>query len=394
MRSTDWGALIVLVVVVALLVLAGLSFNKSDLTPFTMCLATLLAWVIYVGLTSFYRITPDRMLASVFIGTMKETYVNGQFAKVKKEIDGDEISIAELEGKRGLFGWDIVILLYPLWYGVYFPTTVVKLIIHATTVYLKEYKEGDDIKSPGVPVRVDTTILFRLTPILDEFVQAINVLSRGVYDLAHETEIRDNLWETGDEKNSRYVYSSPRIAQLVLDTVSETVLHAVRSVASQYYTWKEVSPEKTGEDIRDIKGSIPYFRDNVLQNLAERQSVFCQAGMLKPLEPVSTNRRDGRRVALGPAVLSFDLRVEDVTPEEERFRQALHEPMIADLQADADRLRGVGEGERLKEKAARSGVSPDVIIQSETLQGVKEVKVIGAGDTITDLVKRFLGGGK
>lgn len=370
MRSTDWGALVVITVAVFLATASGVSFVSADVSWGVFWLMILGIWVAYVGLTSFYRIPPDKMLATVFIGTMQEVCVNGNFPR-------------ERGGERGLWGMDVVLLPYPLWYGVFFPTTMVKLIIHATTVYLKECKSGDDIKSPGVPVRVDVTILLRLAPNLGQFAQAINVLSRGEYDLAHETTIRDNLWKAGDEENDRHEYSSPRLAQLVLDSVSETVWHSVRSVASENYTWKELAGEGQDNVPFDIKGSIPQFAQDVKKNLGQEGSVFLEAGIL---------RAEGEEVYRGPSVVSFDLRVADVSPEDKRFREALHEPMIADLERDADRLRGIGEGDRLAQKAGRSNVAPETIVQSETLQNVNEVKLFGAGDKLTDLVKKLLGG--
>jgi len=399
MRNTALSALIVLVIAVVLITVAGIAFATSGVAAGIFWLAILVIWVAYVGLTSFYKIPPDKMLTSFLLGTSQETYVNGRFVQVEKRMsDGRMMTMEEMGGRRGLFNLDVVILLYPIWYGVYFPTTLVKLIIHATTVYLKEHKEADVIKSPGVPVRVKVIILFRLTPDLGGFVQTINVLSRGLYDLAHEVEIRDNLWSPNDANNDRYVYMSPRLAQVVQDAVVETVLHSVRSIASQKYTWKEVGREGGDENkevgreggdenvVFDIKGSIPRFRNEVLQDLAEPQSVFCQAGILEP-------RRGGKndKVALGPAVLSFDLRVEDVAPENPQFLEALSKPMIADLEAEADKLRGGGEGQRLKEKAEISGVSAEELYRGEVVQKVDNVSVYGAGESITDLVKGFLG---
>lgn len=387
MRSTDLSVLIVLAVAAILLSIAVIAFAEGSVVSGILWLVALAAWVAYVGLTSFHWIPPDKMLLSFQLGTAKEVYVNGNFPK-------------DLGGKLGLFKQDIVILLYPIWYKVYFPTTVVKLVIHTTRVYLKEHRDGDKIKSPGVPVRVDVTILFRLKPEgLGNFIQAINVLSRGTHDLAHDVEIRDNLWEPDGDDNSKYVYRSSRMAQIVLDSVSETVLHAVRSVASQFYTWKEVAAKEEAKEeagkgekdeeraTRDIKGSIPHFRGRVLQDLATKESVFCQAGMLEPF-----TKQEGDKVKLGPAVLSFDLRVEDISPENEAFLQALHAPMIADLEADAARQRGEGEGERLKRKSQATGIPADELYRGEVVQGVDEVRLYGAGDNVTDLVKKFLGG--
>lgn len=383
MRNTEVSLLIAVVVSAVLALLARAAYVLGDGAASALWGAALVAWLIFVGVTSVYRITGDKFLVSFLFGTMQETYVSGT-ANVPEL---RRLGVQPRCCQRGLLQTDILVLLWPLWHGKYFPMTVVKIVIHATTVYTKQIMPD----APSMPVRVDVTLLFRLSPNIQRFIQAINVLSDGS-DLAQEATVCDNLWRAGDANRGEHEHKAPRLAEIVQEAVLETVLQSVRTVAGEHYTWDDVQSKYP--NVRDIKSAVPEFQDRIKYDLADREgSMFRQAGLLgKPaVRPRNDEPPPADEVPLGEAALSFDLRIEDVRPEDPNMLTALGRPMAEKLEAEAQKRKGEGEGDRIKEKAVRAGVDPDEIWRGEVVQNVDQVNVYTAGDSITDILKKLFG---
>ncbi|PIT98073.1 MAG: hypothetical protein COT71_02595 [Candidatus Andersenbacteria bacterium CG10_big_fil_rev_8_21_14_0_10_54_11] len=426
MNGNQISAMIVAGVALVLGAVSLITFLSGSIPVASITAGLLVVWVAYVALTSTWILRSDTMLLSFFISDIRVLYVTGAAWYERDENGVYVYRLAPAEGhplysSRGLFGTNVVLLLYPFLKGVYFPMTVVTLHLHGPTVFTREYltspdDEADIVQdlrgeSPSLPVNVTVTIQFRLSPDLVSFVQAINVLSE-THDLAEEVKIRDNLWSPEQDDLDVHTYTSPCLAGIIQSAVKAMALQAIRSVAGEMYTWDPILYRDGREFIRDIKSSLPQFADLIRAELArDRNGVFVQAGMLAQLTPEMQAQLDALYetrdrqhpaeaildVAPGRSLISFDVRIDDVQPvqpEPGSVLEALTRPMIAKLTAEADKRQGIGKGDRLREIAARSRQvsGGDEIYRGEVLKEMNEVNLFGAGDTLTDLVRPFFQG--
>lgn len=332
------------------------------MSPVVMLCSIVLFWavvffvILWIIFTSLYVIPADKMLMSLFIGTYRGVYVPGTYVQSHGGLRKD--------ARRGNvpFFRDIVILLWPFWRGVYFPRTNVVLRYHAGQVYTKD----------GIPVVMDSTIVFELDAHLREFIEEFNVLGRGD-DLALEEKIdypyQKNL-ETGTTEMRQY--TSPCLARVVLDDTTDLVHEVLRKVAAGY-SWEK------------LRSKIKDFEQKVRLELAAPESRFAKAGMLR-----LTQNAAGRNVdAFGPAVRDqgIDINFEDVMPADEEFRKSLSAP-------ETGKNQGQGEGNRIQEITTRTGLSSTEVIRNETVRQVNELNVIAAGDTFSAVVGGLLVGRK
>ncbi len=385
MRNTEISMYIVIAITMYMSFMAKTAFAASDgATGLTWVIATV-AWLAYVAMTSCYKVPADKMLASWFFGTSGATFVNGDYAKQKKMVDGKSVGMTgpEMKGGRGLFGTDFVILLRPFWSGTWFPTTAVKMVIPVVKVFLKKaVDQGGKTISHSILVRVNVVILFTLSPNLNSLFGAINVLSRRENDLARDTEIRTLLWNPNDNDNDNHenAYHNPLLAQLCLDALGETVLQAVRAVAGERYIWEDMHGAGDDDATPDLKGAISDFQCEIEEKLARSDSMFNRAGILQ--------EADDQAGRLGESLLFFSLRVESVVPESLDLLEALSAPTIAHMEAVAEKTRGEGEGDRLKEIAKRSGVSTNEALRADVL-GKANNLTVGSLGGVGDLIESF-----
>jgi hypothetical protein len=304
----------------------------------------------YLAFTSVYVIPPDKMLVSILFGTYRCTYVSGTYARNVPTLPAGII--------RGLFGLDLVILLWPIWRGIYFPTTTVVLRYHAARIYTKD----------GIPVNMDATIVFQLGPPLADFIETFNVFGHGD-DLAREEDIEylvDRKPDTGEVMSKSY--RNPCLAQVILNSTDNLVLETLRRVASSR-KWEE------------IRKDIPLFERDVKYELAAPESAFIASGMLE-------RRLDDTLNAYpGPSVRAdrIDVVFEDVTPINQDFFDSLSAPATG-------KNRGIGEGNRIKETAKLAKISGKELVRNETARQADELNIIAAGDTLTAVVGGLIAG--
>lgn len=312
--------------------------------------------VIYVVLTSVYVLPADKMLLSLFLGDYRGVYVPSAYLTAHGGLLKKDARRGSIPGFE-----DIVILLWPFWNGIFFPRTNVVLRYHASQVYSED----------GIPVIINITIVFELDPSLREFIEEFNVLGKGA-DLAQEDRIefpykRD--LESGTMEMRQY--TSPCLAQVVLDDTTDLVHEVVRKVAAQY-PWAK------------LRSEIKNFEETVRRELAAPESRFAKAGMLcLPIHAA------GPASTFGPTVREhgIDINIEDVVPVDADFLKSLSAPATG-------KNRGREEGNRIKAIQARTGLSGEEVMRNETVRQAAELNIIAAGDTLSAVVGGLITGRK
>ncbi len=379
------------VIALAAMVLIGVSIARlpSDSSLWGIVQAGLFLGfcvLIYLGLTSVYIIPTDKMMASIFLGTWRTTYLSGTAAD-RKDVRGTKfIDYVDDNGNRvahqGLFGSDIVILLYPLWTVRLFPLTENVGIVHVSRVYTKHVPP----ESPEVPALVDVTITWELSPYLKPLIQTFPVIGDGPYDLGRKCKLHDNQWDRDDEKNHKHEYDSTPLAGLVMNVIGNDIVHKVRTVGANYQ-W-------IGGGTKNIKSEKHSYEKELLAALFEPDAAIVRGGLLGEItDPADPSKK---RIGAGKAASSFDVIIEDVAVEDPEVSKALGKPLIAAMEAQAETTRGEGKGRYYAKIEAESGIKARDAAMLETLdksQGDLNVWTAGPGGLLQHL-NRILGGKK
>lgn len=307
---------------------------------------------VYLLVTSIRIMSPDKIMASVFLGSYQGTHVSRRYYARHRHSP-------HFEGRRAWWGLDIIILPWPIWRTVFLPATNLVLRHHGTRIYTKN----------NVPIRLDVTISFNLGTNLEPFIEAFNVFGKG-RDLAYDMDVQypyNRDPETGEERYR--TYRSSCLAQLLLNDLLDVIDEAVRHVASQ-------------STFTALKGDIPTFETSVRYRLATPESRFSIGGLLERLpDPDQQDAVTGASLQAG----TFDINITNLEPEDENYRQSLPAP-------EAGRLRGQGEGNRIRETSKRAKITGRELVRNETLREVDEVVVIAAPDSLSAAVGGLLAG--
>lgn len=325
-----FGDLLVLLFVISLAVGVAAVAN-GYLSPYPL-IALVLAVMLNVLVTSVYIIPNNRYLVSFLISTHRATYLSGTTAK-RRDVQGTRfIDYVDEDGKpiafRGLLGFDVVILLYPIWRVRLAPVTENVGIVHVARTYTKD----------EVPTLVDVTLTWGLSPDLGPFMQTFPVLD-GPYDLGKVCWIRDNLWDPEDPKRYLHEYEGSELARIVMGVINNDVQHKVRTAGASYY-WTGTPNIKS-----DKKDFEQEFKDDLCK---EKNAAIRRGEMLVP--DAAGHAVPGRSVA------SLDVNFEDVDVQDSDVRKALGLPLIAAMEAQADAKRGEGRGEHYKNLAKKSKI--------------------------------------
>ncbi|MEX1111972.1 MAG: hypothetical protein WEC84_00770 [Candidatus Andersenbacteria bacterium] len=319
-------------------------------------LAVFVLVTIYVAATSVWIVPADKYLVSFFLRDYSKVYAPQDYLKQQPRMDWKGAT-------SGWFGSNVVILLYPLWEGIYFPTTTIVLQYHAARIYTKD----------GVPIFVSCTLIIQLDPKLDNFVRVFNVFGKG-YDLAREERISyriDRDQETGEIKEAKYDKPTPCIAGTMLASTQDLLLETIRRTASTM-TWK------------DISGNIPKFEHRIRYALADPNSAFARAEILV------RQPGDDENAYEGPAAQrnGVDITIPDVTPMDKDFLNSLAIPEI-------EKRKGEGEANRInaiREQVVKPGGRE--VFRNETLRAIDSVDIFATNESANAIIGRLLQGSK
>lgn len=325
-----------------------LAIREKDPLFIPIWWAALVSFLIYVMFTSVHILDTDEMLRSRFLGTLLRTYVTGTYAEIK---DRKGKTMGEYpQAEPGLFGLDIVLLLYPFWRGEKWPTLTARLRIHSQDAFAKD----------NVPVSLDTTLLLSLTPDVSRLTVRVTGQDDTI-DLTEECEIKDNLWT--QEKPTEHVHEANRLSEILLNRFQNTVLEAMRLVASEF-------------TFQELRGDLKRFEKRVLEYLSRPESILSQAGIL---DETDLN-------LLGTAAAAVDFNVERLSVDPD-LRTAMSKPATARLELEAAKLAGKGEGERLKEMSRESGITAEDLYRGEVLKKVGALDVVVVDDNAASVVQ-------
>ncbi len=218
MKNTTVSFVIICVIGAFLVFGASIDFNRDEDLLGAVWIASLVVFLLYVWFTSVFVMRPDHMIPSFFLGTFQGTYVSGTFVNKRNKYDQ---TMLQCGGQRGLFGTDIVLLLWPLYRGVIFPTGAITVYVHAK-VFTKNTAD-----SPSVPVHIDFALVFGLTPNLSDFFTVFDVLSYECnlaetvpVEYTLELDSSEEEGEGGKKKKGALTakYNDLRIAQVIIDS--------------------------------------------------------------------------------------------------------------------------------------------------------------------------------
>lgn len=345
----------------------------------TMCI---MAGLLYIVLrSSVFIIRTDRMVASYLLGgTYQATYISGSTAT---QTDRYGTQMTNIPGsRRGLFGLDFVVLLFPIWRGIILPTGEVIVRVHATRAYTKDVGS----RAPSVPAKIDSTIIFRLKPNVVSFIRAFQVLEAPLasgswwklwqwqfrLDLTERCQVKYPIdYDPATKQVVTREYRGMRIAQVILDTAESTILEAIRVTASGF-TWGK---NDAGE--LDILGNRPEFEQCVKERLGVWESAFSQAGMVT---------EDGTE---GISVQSLDINFEDIDVMADDVRQALGQPKIAALRAEAAESearatarRGEGAGRAMENIRVHAQLTPGQALDMQVSENLGQQFAKTGGDLL------------
>jgi hypothetical protein len=319
----------------------------------------LVMFIAYVSITSVYILDMDVMLIGKLLGTYLCTYLNGTFAKESKDRDGKKMGDYP-RARPGLFGFDIVFLLFPIWRGVLVPTSSLVLRVHASRSFTKD----------KIPLRIDTTVVISLAPDLALLFVRIPLL-RDELNLAEPCEVKDNMWNEKEPKE--HVRPGTRLTEILLRQSENTILEAVRVTASAY-------------SFEELRGQLRKFEDEVMLYLSRPESILSQAGLLNP---------DNKPHYLGLGSAAIDCNVEELLPDDELLA-AMSKPEIARLEAEAKvttgKADGKAEGQRIAEIVIATGLDKEMVFAGDVLNNMKgNTTLFAAGETATDVAATLLG---
>jgi len=331
------------------------------MSPLEILIVLSVVVVAYVAFTSVYSLDPDSMLLVYSrFSTYHRVYVSGTFSKRYAEDHAGRMPWHDEPSKvaPGLFGWDITLLLWPIYRVVKFPATSIKLRYRASDLYTKN----------DVPVLVDSTVRFKPGFDLLRFVDAIDVYGEG-YDLSRRLPVSFIVYT--DKENgapATQEYDGCVLAQILLRYTQELLHEAVRRAASQLTFVELVGDYGT-----------QHLEEQVKLRLTEPESIFVDAGILARQTDVLTGKTTVNR---GVAARAFDFQIEEVSHTDEAFGAELTAP-------ERGRLRGEG----INNTASRAGLTPAQVLQGDVLTKAKELSINNFGGSVLENVQGLIGKG-
>jgi hypothetical protein len=321
-----------------------------------------------------------------------------------------------LSRKRfGRTSLNIIILPWPLFFVVRFTTTNNKVMLHAGDIYTKTvegfYYRVNLHADPTMWVRFLT--LRHMMPAIEKstlvpmwnvrlFIDLTKACDIPIYGLsptpAEQTEVRD--------QHTRHTYKDTYLALILMHTVQEAFLEALRKAAS-YFTWDG------DEDIAKDKPLIGFM---ILYIMATDEGVLPQAKVLeRPYQfrhiPSSDLKNRLKRLSEGNAlrrpqftpndltgasVLSVEVVVEgltfakfaDDTPD---AAKAVNAPFVAAQDRRSEAERGRGRAAAAKAIRDELGVDPDVALIAERIDKDVPLSVNMLGGDLQQFLQRLTG---
>lgn len=373
MRSTYVCLLIVLAILAILITVAITAAQRGQTLNAVGATLTIIGFVLIVAFTSIHVVDADELIPAFFLGTYLETYISGTLAE---ETDVYGNTMIERRGYLGLFGQDIVLLLWPFWSARLLPATTIRLRAHVAQAYTQDVR-GGAMASPRIPIHIDLTMQVAFAPDLAKLFRTFGGLFRQGYNLGKEKIVEYSLTTpeeslrltTGEKVVSRTKdYPGTVLEHYLMQTLQSVLQEALRTAAT-HFPWRGPG---------DILANRDEFEREVLLCLAEaKESAFVRGGFLTwidmdqyqdPDNPERARQRARRAVHYGPVVRSLDSNATTIEPESLDAKAAQSKPLIENYNADAVRVAAKAEADRLNQIAHDTTIDVNVLRQLEALE--------------------------
>lgn len=394
MRNAGATAVILITLAsLAVLAYAGalvVSFAISPWLGLFGILATAMV-LVYAVCQSFYTLAnTDQIMAYWFAAVWWRTYVThdhyhdpalqawfGRYPHLRDRVR---------KAAAGTF----VFLPWPFVIGVRTPIEVAQVDYRASNT-----KTGDRSGSARVPIQIDGTLNFRLSPAPVLMLMGLRLVSWFFRDLTETITMTDNHGGT---------YEDTRLTLELDKRTHSQVLGAIRRAATKF-SWRGRTAKGKPKLDNDIIENTGDFELRTYLELGARHSVLVNLGVLSLIEPQKDEKatlvllnqlhKDGS--FMGQSVIQLDMTYEYVDHQPLRADASEAEKadaaqFVAQQEALAGAARGEGEGRRLARLAKESGLTVQEVYQGEVAKGIDNITIISPAAGILKGIARSLGG--
>ncbi len=295
-------------------------------------------------LRSFKILRPDDGIEVYQFGKHVGTYCPREFlASLTANEEGSAIT-SQREKYRQLgiktSPFDIVFALWPIWTMVRFPTSPVKISLHASDVFTK----GTE-KLPRVEIGATPAVSIRFLSIRNVI---LGVGLRNETDLTKKCQIKGS---------GGIDYFDTALAQGIREQTKDAIREGLRKGASEF-VWDHGSSPNSNE--KEIVTSKRLWELMTLFELAAPESVLAQSRILKRPNSCSTiSQVEGLTVEsfLGSDVLTLDINISQLDlagdePTASAAQKAVNQQFVAMQNAAGTRAQGTAEAEVIRSKGA------------------------------------------
>lgn len=350
-------------------VLVTLAFTAPDIQSRVAFWLLATTWLTYILLTSTYFPTPDQMLDAYTMLDYSETYLSGNLSRIEDQCGKPIYREGHDTARLAPLGGKAVMLFWPVYRGVYMPTTVL-LKFSMTHVFTKD----------NWPCEVRAFVRIQLSADRRQLASAIDILSHGTR-MGDKTTIE--VWKNGkvpaegtpeNEKTKMIVetYDATSLAN-ILRAELESSFQEATFIAARKFKWN------TNADDDNIRGSRQALEQNIIQVLSLPSSIFVRAGFLEPNLEYDKDLESCKGNILGPSAISFDVSIMSVDVVDPDLQKSLNKP-----------AEGMLEGERLRAIEENWGKNGKDIMSLEMAKKINTIKVTSVGESILELIKTWV----
>ncbi len=316
--------------------------NTLSVSNVVIVVASILATLML--LRSFKILRPDDGIEVYQFGKHVGTYCPREFFASLTANEEGSATASQQEKYRQLgiktSPFDIVFALWPIWTMVRFPTSPVKISLHASDVFTK----GTE-KLPRVEIGATPAVSIRFLSIRNV------ILGVGLRD---ETDLTKKCQIIG---SGGINYFDTALAQGIREQTKDAIREGLRKGASEFF-WDHGSSTNSNE--KEIVTSKRLWELMTLFELAAQESVLAQSRILKRPNNCSTiSQVEGLTVGsfLGSDVLTLDINISQLDlagdePTASAAQKAVNQQFVAMQNAAGTKAQGNAEAEVIRSKGA------------------------------------------
>lgn len=296
-------------------------------------------------LRSFKILRPDDGIEVYQFGKHVGTYCPREFLASLTANEEGSATASQQEKYRQLgiktSPFDIVFALWPIWTMVRFPTSPVKISLHASDVFTK----GTE-KLPRVEIGATPAVSIRFLSIRNV------ILGVGLRD---ETDLTKKCKITG---SGGVNYFDTALAQGIREQTKDAIREGLRKTASEF-VWNHGSSPNSIEE-KEIVTTKRLWELMTLYELAAPESVLAQSKILKRPPGCNSLAQVEKLTVesfLGSDVLTLDINISQLDlagdePTASAAQKAVNQQFVAMQNAAGTKAQGTAEAEVIRSKGA------------------------------------------